>query len=125
MDKAQRDRMRARLGDPHTRAALSPVVTERDLVLALDALDAAERERDALRTIIEGRTTPPTAAEITAHRKARGLFIVVGGANQRAFRREIYDATDLPAAAERWIALDADGRPCAWPTAAPANGGAT
>ena len=30
-------------------------------------VDAAEAERDALRAIIEGRTTPPTAAEVAAH----------------------------------------------------------
>ena len=49
MDKARRDEIRGRLDRPHTRDALAPLATAGELRALLDALDAAERERDTAR----------------------------------------------------------------------------
>lgn len=86
----------------------------------LDVLDLVAEVRRQ-REIIDGRATPPTFAERVAHmeshrdnrwmaRSAAGA-VVVG------------DFDDLPMQAAlttlvpvRWWPLDADGRPCAWPT---------
>lgn len=79
-------------------------------------------EVDALRAIVEGRTVPPTDEEIMAHCRGVGAWVVTspswvqrvrGIASVRMLaddHRESEDAT------WRWIALDATGRPCAWPT---------
>jgi len=54
-------------------AQASYVVSFGTEVLRLRAeLARVTAERDALRAIIEGRTTPPTDAEIAAHWRARG-----------------------------------------------------
>jgi len=105
MDADQRTRLRALCS-----VDADPVRVHRtDLADVLDALDAAERERDdaraevetlraeaaALREIAEGRTRPPGQAMLTAMLNA-GLRL-----------------------ARRWHAVDADGRPCAWPTVTP------
>ena len=109
------------------------------LIALTERAERAERERDdlaatletrtaehalamarvrELEAIIAGRTTPPTDAEIAAHDGAwlvsgRGLALALSG--QKAADCA-YNARS--AGAEwRWIALDADGRPCAWPTA--------
>lgn len=99
------------------------IVAVADITALLDRMERAERERDAavatletrnakhaaavarvaeLEAIIAGRTTPPTDAERAAH---RGFF-----------RYEWSEA------AERWWACDAEGRPCAWPTAEVSRG---
>ena len=83
---------------------------------------AAQASADALRAIIEGRTTPPTAAEIEAHHAAGGAWLVRwpwrGGA--------VWSASIIDAACVRdeWmpgavcVALDAERRPCPWPEVA-------
>lgn len=77
-------------------------------------------ERDALRAIIEGRTTPPTDAEARAHFAAGGSFADCGYLTRgRAF--SLFDLAFAKAAVAtsgrpaRWWALDASDRPCAWP----------
>lgn len=91
--------------------------------------DATLAERDALRAIIEGRTTPPTDAEIEAHDAAGGWWLFLPG---RGFGRCSCSAcrtAQMPAGellpgnvrmvaavgGGRWWALDAQRRPCAWP----------
>ncbi len=83
-----------------------------------------------LEAIIAGRTTPPSAAESEAHAAAGGSWrVVVGGKavpwaasepvswsgiDGGAVRRIMRDYSD----GDPWCwALDADGRPCAWPVA--------
>ena len=89
----------------------------------------AEAERDALRAIIDGRTTPPTDAEIAAHDHAGGWWSYLpppgqssctcaacathqqpGGELPRSNVRVVASLGD-----GRWWALDAQRRPCAWP----------
>ena len=91
--------------------------------------DATLAERDALRAIIDGRTTPPTEAEIEAHDAAGGWWLFLPG---RGFGRCSCSAcrtAQMPAGellpgnvrmvaavgGGRWWALDAQRRPCAWP----------
>jgi hypothetical protein len=81
-------------------------------------------ERDALRAIVEGRTTPPTDAEIEVHDAAGGLWRCVAiddpymcrdamRGRGAAYHRALIDALESEGA--RWWALDAQKRPCAWP----------
>ena len=88
---------------------------------------AMERVRE-LEAIIAGRTTPPTDAEMRAHDVAGGSWLVWWGRESYTiapawlpYRRPGYGLKpwDL---AQRWIALDAEGRPCAWPTAEVSRG---
>lgn len=138
MDADQRTRLRALCS-----VDADPVRVHRtDLADVLDALDAAERERDdaraevetlraeaaLLREIAEGRTRPPTDAEIAAHAAQRrpglwltrddggNVFVECGRATVARLREEQRMAGDE---GTRWIALDASGRPCAWPTVTP------
>lgn len=78
----------------------------------------------ALEAIIEGRTTPPTDAEIEAHAAQRcpglwltrddggNVFVECGGAAVARTRENQASAGDD---GTRWISLDTAGRPCAWP----------
>lgn len=86
---------------------------------------AEARVRD-LEAIIAGRTTPPTPAERVAHLRATGhdgrWRVCVDG-------RDIVGSFDntvlgdaLTAKSARWWPLDADGCPCAWPTAEVSHG---
>ena len=88
---------------------------------------AVERVRE-LEAIIAGRTTPPTDAEMRAHDVAGGSWLVWWGRESYTiapawlpYRRPGYGLKpwDL---AQRWVALDADGRPCAWPAAEVSRG---
>ena len=86
-------------------------------------LDSLRDEVAALREIIAGRTTAPTDAEIEAHAEAGGSWltgdtVTWAPGSLRAMR----DGGEVAANSCSWIPLDAEGRPCAWPTA---NGGAT
>ena len=87
-------------------------------------------ERDALRAIVEGRTAPPSDDEIEAHEAAGGLWrwvatidgeVVPGlsGDACEAFRGGAFASFVSRRRgvvyAETWWALDAQGRPCAWP----------
>lgn len=81
-----------------------------------------------LEAIIAGRTTPPTDAEIEAHAATSGGWLVkwvVGTTTQRIVGDEFGAVHGVANVQEwrdrcevsRWIALDAEGRPCAWTTA--------
>ena len=88
----------------------------------LDAAERAERAEARVReleAIIEGRTTPPTIAEARAHsHRARGAFVAMLGEGEAHYRARVVTGLQrFSATPQRWIALDADGRPCAWPTA--------
>lgn len=78
---------------------------------------AARRECDALRAIVEGRTAPPTIREARQHSHVtRGAFVAVLGSSPAHLSARI--ATGLQrfdVTPQLWIALGADGRPCAWP----------
>lgn len=74
----------------------------------------------ALRAIIEGRTEPPTDAEIEAHRTVGGgwRWVVLNNGRPTLLRGEslyppsVYlDTTETV----RWWALDANWCLCAWP----------
>lgn len=93
-----------------------------DLRAALETCEAQNKSLAArvatLEEIIEGRTTPPTDAEIDAH-------AAVGGWRQvrYAYRTEVVDAAAARVAVEpdeprvlRWWSVDGEHRPCAWPT---------
>lgn len=71
--------------------------------------------RDA-RAIIDGRTTPPTEAEVEAHEAAGGAWLVVwpcsAGFTAMIRRRDVLSSVDSTSAC---VALDARRRPCAWP----------
>lgn len=86
-----------------------------DLTAENEALAA---ERDALREIIAGRTTPPTDAEIEAHAKAGGSWLYQMPTGMRSTCGFTHD-TALWVASNvdvlRWWALGSDGAPCAWP----------
>ena len=106
-------------GQP-TRAELearnADLSRDRDTALAA-ALDLAA-DRDATRAILEGRATPPTDAEIDAHERVGGVWII-DHAEGPAFARFREDARlwqrGYPGKARRWLPIDRDGRPCAWP----------
>lgn len=81
--------------------------------------------------IIEGRTVPPTDAEIEAHSQARrpGLWVtrdaegnVIVECGPRSLA-ELRHEHEMDGGGVRWIPLDAAGRPCAWPVAS--KGGAS
>ena len=72
-----------------------------------------------LRSIVEGRTTPPSDEEIAAH-EARGwwLFMLRGypDVTTTSFAREwAQHHRAHPEDGGRWWPLDAQKRPCAWP----------
>lgn len=104
------------------RGPPSPLMTwsHHDLPEIARALHA---EVERLRAIIEGRTTPPTDAEIAALIAAGGSWRVVetircGGVVLHV--EEIDDARRVRDLAprecrQRWWALDAQHCPCAWP----------
>ena len=82
-------------------------------------LAAVTAERDALRAIIEGRTTPPSDAEIASHEATGGYFLF----RDHDETGRVYDADCLQALLDdahrhltRWWAHDANDAPCAWPT---------
>jgi hypothetical protein len=98
------------------------VLTQRDLC-EIDLRDA--------RAIIEGRDVPPTEAEIAAHEAAGGTWLFFEMKNAEG--QPLHDAAPVVADHEfnayearegqmllghavRWWPLDADGRPCAWPS---------
>lgn len=81
------------------------------------------RERDALRAIIEGRTTAPTLYEADAHAAAMGAWLAWFRGDSGRHRLAVgygdeSDAWRINNLVARWWALDANGRPCAWPVVA-------
>lgn len=95
---------------------------------AMKSTAIATAEAALLREVIEGRTVPPTDAEIEAHEAQRrpgmwltrdasgNVFVECGRATVARLREEQRMAGDE---GTRWIPLDASGRPCAWPTVTP------
>lgn len=80
-------------------------------------IDEARRERDEARAIIEGRTTPPTDEEIAAHAGGSGWWLMSSPDDMNIELISSAKERDYCIAwgATRWLPLDADGRPCAWP----------
>ena len=94
-----------------------PPASEDALIEGIELLRA---ERDALRAIVEGRTTPPTAAEIEAHHAAGGVWLL-----RWPWREGVWAcAVCWRGVRDEWmpgavcIALDAERRPRAWPEVA-------
>lgn len=130
---ADRDAQRARA--EAAEADVARLRADRDRVdLAAHSLtlacDAARADAAALRAIVEGRTVPPTDAEIAAHAAAGGVWLVAMSPGfghdivGRARALQLAETSRLPRRAyivtvERWWALDAAGRPCPWPTVTP------
>ena len=79
--------------------------------------EKAEAERDALRAIIDGRTVPPTAAEIEAHHAAGGAWFVRAPWRPGVWITEVAwrEVRDVWSEGAVCIALDAQRKPCAWP----------
>lgn len=84
--------------------------------------EAAEAEVARLRAIVEGRTTAPTDAEIDAHYRAGGGWIYSRPEGVRASvvaqpmtARTIIYAAACQRETLRWMAVDANSRPTAWP----------
>lgn len=102
---------------------------ETPVVHTATQLRAVLGEADALWDIISGRTEPPTDAEIRAHGRTGGAWLVCSYAPGRRgtghARHAAATATKVAAYARRggayasrWWAIDAEGRPCAWPVVA-------
>lgn len=78
--------------------------------------DAALAEVTALRAIIEGRTAPPTLAEARAHDKHWLVMLDDGKGNPLPWTTlSPLRAPTSTTRFLRFIPLDADGKPCAWP----------
>ena len=101
-------------------------------------------ELDALRAITEGRTTPPTDAEMEAHEAAGGHFrwqaretavsLAISPTGCSGWREtpgdawgDVWERSHVderrPPPDARWWARDANGAPCAWPVATEAPRG--
>jgi hypothetical protein len=65
--------------------------------------------------IIEGRTVAPTDAEIVAHWRAGGTWIVEGVIVLRVVEAVCAHRDQASWAAVTWLPLDRSRRPCAWP----------
>ena len=83
--------------------------------------DAARLDAERLQDILTPRTTPPTPAEMAAHGAAGGVWLTAW-----PWRSGIYADLVVPALRARdavepgmtWLPLNAQRRPCAWPTPA-------
>lgn len=90
-------------------------------------MEAAEREIARLRSIVEGRTVPPTDAELREHMDAGGAWLVTIPARRQVRLHPETRYVDNHREASllwwtegaRWVAVH-DGRPCASP--APRSG---
>lgn len=98
------------------------VIAVPDLAATVIA-QAADIER--LRSIIDGRTTAPSDAEITAHGTAAGRWRWASPDQHGEFpstarwRASVAVVARVPGV--RWWATDSDKRPCAWPVVAEAS----
>jgi len=100
-------------------------VIERRTAELSTATGEIERLRAALteaHTIIEGRTVAPTDAEIAAHWRAGGTWIVEGVIVLRVVEVVCAHRDQSSWAAVTWLPLDRSRRPCAWPVAEVARG---
>lgn len=76
----------------------------------------------ALHAVVDGRETPPTDAEIQAHAKTDGRWLVQSEYAVFISEDPPTDARDhrlKPPRSARWWALDATGKPCPWPVVTP------
>ena len=131
---AERDALRKRVADAEYDInreveARNAAGAELDAVLAhadelTQALRETQRERDALRDIIEGRATPPTDSDIAVHVARGGLWRTRRTIGDTMLSRDGVDADRAERVRDEqartggvylWWALDAHGRPCAWP----------
>ena len=81
--------------------------------------EAAEAEVARLRAIVEGRTVAPSDAEIDAHWRAGGAWLV--GRTVVTGAAEARRLASLGIAGVTWVALDGllrGGAPCPWPVPA-------
>lgn len=104
---------RVRIGD-ELRAARA----ERDAAIA--HAEELTRALRAAQAIVEGRPTTPTHAEALAHERRGGTWLVARRSEpgRRFTASVVYGAWPIENAERVW-ALDAQRRPCAWPTVAP------
>jgi hypothetical protein len=72
--------------------------------------------------IIEGRTIAPTDAEIVAHWRAGGTWIVEGVIVLRVVEAVCAHRDQASWAAVTWLPLDRSRRPCAWPVVEVSHG---
>lgn len=113
--------------EEETRVAETCSSSDDDAALIAAAPDLAA-DLIAAREIIEGRTTPPTDAEMREHMDAGGAWLVtIPARKQVRLHPETRYVDDARAASllwwtegARWVAVR-DGRPCAWPVV-PAEG---
>ena len=111
---AERDEVRAEL---LRRTAECDEVRARGRELRRE-VEALKVERDALRTIVEGRTTLPSDAEALAHDEAHGQWLVVGLNDQGSTMAAMFGLAVTfvdPSVVLRVYALGHDKRLCAWP----------
>jgi len=117
----------AHFDNGHTEALAHLFAVAPDDVKELSAsvvAQAAEIER--LRAIIDGRTTPPTDAEIAAHYASGGAWVHSDARGSYADSDEgetiaCREEAEAEGLIRRWIPLADDGRPCAWPVVAEAS----
>jgi hypothetical protein len=93
--------------------------------VSMDHVDDMATENAALRAIIEGRTTPPTDAEIAVHAARGGRWRTTYRVGDPALCGDLLDAdaAEQLASAQRarplhayaWWATEASGELCAWP----------
>lgn len=104
-----------------------------DLAATVEALTAerdAARAVVALRAIIEGRTVPPTDAEIAAHHAAGGRWRCLVPNRLWQSKDAMHDSTariqratlEVDGGPAVWWSIDSTGRPCAWPVVPPKDG---
>jgi hypothetical protein len=113
---AARDRRTLDSLDAQDRADL---LAEMDAIRAeRDAFNAAATE---LQDILTPRSTPPTAAEMAAHGAAGGVWLTAWPWRSGVWADDVVPALRARDAVEpgmTWLPLDAQRRPCAWPTPA-------
>ena len=97
-----------------TRSSLEAARTG-ERITVVDEIERLQRELAAAREIIEGRTVPPTDAEIVAHWRAGGTWIVEGVIVLRVVEAVCARRDQASWAAVTWLPLDRSRRPCAWP----------
>ena len=111
---AERDEVRAEL---LRRTAECDEVRARGRELRRE-VEALKVERDALRTIVEGRTTLPSDAEALAHDEAHGQWLVVSLSGHGSTVIDVCGLSVVsldPSRVLRVYAIDAERRLCAWP----------
>ena len=112
----QRDAARADVARLERELAEARTEAARSAAAAVDAAQVTA-ERDALRAILEGRTTPPTPEEIAAHAGSAqcGVWLWVDRDGWVATGRMFAGLHQFEPHVVRFWPLDAEGRPCAWP----------